>query len=65
MAEKRADAEFAAVISINDGEIIEGSLPGNKMKLVAAWTEIHREDLMADWKMVVNGQPAAAIKPLE
>jgi hypothetical protein len=58
-------AEFTAVISINDGAILEGSLPGNKMKLVAAWTEIHREDLMADWKLVVNGQPAAAIKPLE
>jgi hypothetical protein len=35
------------------------------MKLVAAWAEIHREDLMADWKLAVNGQPTATIKPLE
>jgi hypothetical protein len=58
-------AEHTAVISIDGGEILEGSLPPNKMKLVAAWAEIHREDLMADWKLAVNGQPAAAIKPLE
>jgi hypothetical protein len=44
---------------------MEGSLPPDKMKLVVAWAEIHREDLMADWKLAVSGQPTAAIKPLE
>jgi hypothetical protein len=58
-------AENTAVISIEDGEILEGSLPKNKMKLVAAWTEIHHDDLMADWKLAVAGQPTIAIKPLE
>jgi Domain of unknown function (DUF4160) len=58
-------AEHTAIISIDGGEILEGSLPPNKMKLVAAWVEIHHEDLMADWKLAVNGQPAVSIKPLE
>jgi hypothetical protein len=40
-----------AVISIPDGEIIEGSIRTNKMKLVQAWIEIHRDDLMTDWEL--------------
>jgi hypothetical protein len=58
-------AEHTAVISIEDGEILEGFLPVKKMKLVAAWAEIHNEDLMADWKLAVNGKPTVSIKPLE
>ena len=37
-----------AVFSIIDGNLIEGKLPKNKIKLVEAWIEIHREDLIAD-----------------
>lgn len=57
--------EYTAVVEIESGEILEGSLPSNKLKLVSAWAEIHKEDLMADWKLAVNGQPTAPIKPLE
>lgn len=58
-------AEFTAVIAIADGEIIEGDLPRAKMKLVQAWLEIHREDLVADWNLAVQGLPPQRIKPLE
>jgi hypothetical protein len=53
------------VVSIVDGEVLEGSLGKPKMKLVQAWLEIHREDLMADWKLAIAGQPVMRIKPLE
>jgi len=36
-----------AVISIADGEVIDGSLQSNKMKLVQAWIEIHKDELIA------------------
>ena len=58
-------ADDSAVVSIVDGEVLEGSLPKPKMKLVQAWLEIHREDLMADWKLAIAGQPVMRIKPLE
>lgn len=58
-------AEFGAVIAIADGEILEGDLPRAKMKLVQAWLEIHREDLVADWALAVQGLPPQRIKPLE
>jgi hypothetical protein len=34
-----------------------GDLPRGKLKLVQAWAEIHREDLMADWELAVQGLP--------
>jgi len=57
-------AEHEAIIGIDDGAILEGDLPKSKMKLVQAWIEIHRDDLMADWKMAVEGQQPFKIEPL-
>ena len=49
--------ENKATIAIADGSVLAGSLPQSKMKLVQAWIEIHREDLLADWKLAVAGEP--------
>ena len=57
--------EQEVVFSIPDGEIIEGQLQKSKMKLVQAWIEIHREELMADWELAVNGQEIFKIDPLK
>ena len=35
------------------------------MKLVQAWLEIHRDEIMADWSLAVRGLPVEKIKPLE
>ena len=56
--------ESEAVIAVPDGDILEGSLPSNKMKLVQAWMEIHRDELVADWKLAVSGQHPYKIEPL-
>jgi hypothetical protein len=53
-----------AVISIPEGELLEGSLKGSKMKLIGAWIEIHQEELMADWNLAVKGQQVFNIEPL-
>lgn len=57
-------AEHEATIAIMDGSILGGSLPSAKMKLVQAWIEIHREDLLVDWKLAVAGEPVFKINPL-
>ncbi len=54
-----------AVISIPDGNVLEGSLPKNKLRLVLAWIEIHQEDLLADWKLAASGQAVFKIDPLK
>lgn len=58
-------AEQEAIIAIDDGVVLEGDLSTAKMKLVQAWIEIHRDDLMADWKMAVEGQQPFKIDPLK
>ena len=58
-------AEHSAVIAIATGDVLDGSFPQNKMKLVQAWLEIHREEIMADWSLAVRGLPVERIKPLE
>ena len=57
--------DFQAVINIEDFEIMEGSLPANQLKLVHAWIEIHKEDLLADWKLAVKGEQLFKIDPLK
>ena len=52
------------IVSISDGKILDGKLPPNKLKLLLAWMEIHKEDLMADWNLAVEGQKPYKIDPL-
>jgi hypothetical protein len=55
----------AAIIAIDSGEVLDGDLPRSKMKLVQAWIEIHREELLANWRLVVEGQQPFKIEPLK
>ena len=42
---------FRASVRILDGVIDRGALPGKQMKLVLAWCEIHRDELMQNWEL--------------
>jgi Domain of unknown function (DUF4160) len=57
-------AEFEASISINQGEILSGELPKKQLRLVQAWIELHRDELMADWELSANGENPYKIAPL-
>ena len=57
-------AEYEASIAIETGEVLSGSLPAKKLKLVQAWIEIHKDELLADWKLAVAGEPVYKIEPL-
>ena len=54
-----------AVFQIPNGNLLEGSIPINKQKLVLAWIEIHKEDLMANWDLAVTGNKVFVIEPLK
>lgn len=53
------------IIAIPEGEILEGEIKSNKLKLVQAWIEIHQEELMADWELASQGQTVFKIDPLK
>jgi len=56
--------EDEAVITIPDGNVIKGKMKPEKLKLVQAWIEIHKDDLMANWDLAANGQKVYKIEPL-
>lgn len=53
------------VLSIPDGQILEGNLKVNKMKLVQAWIEIQQDELMANWNLASQGEQIFRIDPLQ
>ena len=53
------------VYSISEGLLLAGELPPNKHKLVVAWIEIHKDDLLADWELAVNGKKPFPIRGLD
>ena len=55
--------EAEAVIAL-DGEILEGTLPAAKQKLIDAWMTIHHDELAADWKLLSDGDGYFKIDPL-
>lgn len=59
-------AEYSGeeVVVTLDGTVLEGSIPRNKMKLLLAWLEIHRDDLEANWKLLCAGEQHFRIEPL-
>jgi hypothetical protein len=54
-----------AVLSIPEGDLLEGDLKRSRMKLVQAWIEIHQDELMADWDLASRGEAVFRIDPLK
>ena len=57
-------AEFEAAIGIQDGEILVGQLPRKQLRLAQAWIELHRDELLANWELTVQGELPYKIAPL-
>lgn len=55
--------DFKAVCDF-DGELVKGAMPKRQMKFIAAWAEIHKEELAANWKLAMQDEPLAKIDPL-
>ena len=53
-----------AIFAIESGDVIDGSIPKRQLRLVQAWVELHREELLVDWQLAVNGRPTFKIDPL-
>ena len=56
--------DYKAVIGIESCQVTDGNLPSRQLRLALAWIEIHREELLADWKLCQNGEKPFAIEPL-
>lgn len=56
--------EHRGAVDIRSCELTHGDLPARQAKLVLAWAELHRDELMADWQLVMSGEDPFKIEPL-
>ncbi len=56
--------EYEVVVSIPEGAVLEGKIPIPKMKLLQAWIELHKDELVANWHLAVSGEQPYKIEPL-
>ncbi len=56
---------YKATVDIRACEIREGDLPARQTRLVLAWAELHQEELLADWRLVSNGEEPFKIETLK
>jgi Domain of unknown function (DUF4160) len=57
-------AELKARVNIQTCEVMDGNLPRKQVRLVLAWAELHQEELLRDWALVMAGQEPFMIQPL-
>ncbi len=57
--------ESRITIQIKDCEIIEGKMPIRQLRMIQAWIEIRRDELLADWELCQNGEKPFQIEPLK
>jgi hypothetical protein len=54
-----------AIFDIDNAEMMEGNLPNKQKRLVQAWMEIHKDELIADWELAISGEQPYKIEPLK
>lgn len=51
-------------MSLDEGEVLAGELPRKQLRLVQAWIELRRDELLADWALASAGERPFRIEPL-
>ena len=54
-----------AIISIEEAAVIKGALPAKQLKLVLAWCEIHKDELINNWNSAQKNGQISRIDPLK
>ena len=47
-----------------EGNLIQGEMPPRQAKLIAAWAEIHNDELRANWELATDSLELYRINPL-
>ncbi|MDB5779415.1 MAG: hypothetical protein JWP93_1780 [Polaromonas sp.] len=53
-----------AVFAIDSADLLDGKFPVKQTRLVQAWIELRREELIADWSLAIKGEPVERVEPL-
>lgn len=56
--------QSAATISIHDETVI-GEFPVRPLRLVLEWTQLHKDELLENWRLAKQRKPLKPIAPLD
>ncbi len=56
--------EYEAKINIEDG-IVKGELPRRALRLIFEWLDLHKGELLENWKLLEERKPFNKIDPLK
>ena len=56
--------DYEATIQINDG-IVQGKIPRTAIKLIFEWLDLHKDELLENWKLGEQRKPLNKIEPLK
>ena len=57
--------QHTAVFNINTIELISGSVPRKQRRFIEAWAELHKKDLLKNWKLLQSGELPNKVEPLQ
>lgn len=47
-----------------DGDMINGDIPKKQQKFIAAWAELHKDELLNNWELIKANKDIVSIDPL-
>ena len=56
---------YKASVAIEDARLLAGELPPRQLRMVQVWVDLHREELLADWELAMDGVEPFRIDPLK
>ena len=56
--------DLECVINIHKCKKTEGKMPKNKLRLILAWCEIHKDELLQNWELAIKKMDLRNIAPL-
>ncbi|MGE5607497.1 MAG: DUF4160 domain-containing protein [Bacteroidota bacterium] len=56
--------DIKILVDTQNGTVIKGVFPFKQLKLVLAWCEIHRDELMRNWEYALQHEELHRINPL-
>lgn len=57
--------EYNAIFDMEQEAVIDGFIPKKQIRLVLAWFEIHKEELLQNWENAMNKKEFIKIEPLK
>ena len=56
--------EYKVLVDIDEGAVIKGRFPFKQLKLVLAWCELHKKELLKNWESALKHGEIMRIEPL-